>query len=67
MKNKWVDVNKLCSVSVTNGNCVSLCIVVFLTNDGAFNAILSILSICVCDAKFYIEHAYCQFGLIYHV
>jgi hypothetical protein len=71
---EWCREYESCSVSVTNGNCMSLRIVVFLTYHGASNAILSILfwstcilCICVCDAEFHIEHAYCQIGLIYEV
>jgi hypothetical protein len=71
---EWCREYELCSVSVTNGYCMSLCIVIFLTYHGASNANLSILfwstcilSICVCDAEFHIEHAYCQIGLIYDV
>jgi hypothetical protein len=37
---EWCREYELCSVSVTNSNGMSLCIVVFLTYHGAFSAIL---------------------------
>jgi hypothetical protein len=50
----------LCSVSVTNGNCMSLCIVVFLTYHGAFNVILSILFWSTCILCTYVCDVYAE-------
>jgi hypothetical protein len=44
---------KLCSVSVKNGNCMSLCIVVFLTYHAASNASTCILCIIIIISKIF--------------